>query len=212
VGGALFTIGVFLALRTTDLVPEDGWKGLASFGVFVASLGIGIVSYSLFSTQTSLKEFREGKEPSSRAAAGLAAIGFSIMVFATGYVSAAYFVGFSSKWFEVLGTLLPLSIALIVVSSLRRPRFLFRKDETEMSTSTRSVVGFSILLTGFVVQIVTLCYGYWKSPAAVLAGWVWFLLIGPFVVILGIVILWGPMGRPWIPGEHKARNEGESTK
>ena len=155
---------------------------------------------------------REGKEPSSRAAAGLAAIGFTIMVFATGYVSAAYYIGFSSRWFEVLGTLLPLSMALIVASSLRRPRFLFREDETEMSTSTRSVVGFSILLTGFVVQVVSFCYGYWKSPELVLAGWIWFLLIGPFFVIAGLSILCGPMGRPWIPGGYGKRsaNDGKN--
>ena len=93
-------------MRATELVPENAWNGLSSFGVFVASLGAVVVSYSLLNTQTSLKEFREGKEPSNRAAAGVAAIGFGAMVFATGYVSAAYYVGFSSMSYEAFSSLL----------------------------------------------------------------------------------------------------------
>ncbi|MCJ7489290.1 MAG: hypothetical protein MUO87_03985 [Thermoplasmata archaeon] len=211
-GGALVASGVFSALMALSLAPEDGWKGLALFGLFVASLGAGIVSYSLLNTQTSLKDFREGKEPSSRTAAGLAAVGFSIIVFTTGYVSAAYYFGFSSRWFEVLGILLPLSMALIVASSLRRPRFLFREDDREMSTSTRLVVAFSILLVAFVIQVAALCYGYWKSLDVLQVGWMWFILISPLFVIACLVILWRAMGRPWIPGGYGKRSANDGKK
>lgn len=196
-------------MKGSNLVPEDRLNGFVTFCVFIVSFGAIIVSFSFLHSKTSLKEFREGKEPSNRMAAAMSAIGLGMMVFIAGYLNAAYYFEFTPRRFEALGLLLPLSILLIVASLFKRPRFLFRTEEVEMTASRRTSIGMSILVTGFVVQVITFVYGYWKSLNVLLVGWIWFLLIGPFVVILGIVILWGPMGRPWIPGEHRAQGEDE---
>lgn len=168
------------------------------------------MSYSLLYSKTSLKEFREGKELSNRGAAGAAALGLGMMVFSAYYLNAAYYFEFTPRLFETLGLLLPLSILLIVAGLYRRPRFLFRTEEVELSASRRTTIGLSVLFIGFAVQVITFVYGYGKSLSVLLVGWIWFLLIGPFVVILGIVILWGPMGRPWIPGEHRTQEEDQA--
>lgn len=207
-GGAFIAVGNLLTFKIPDLVPEENWSGAVTFSAFVVSLGVGIASYSLLHVETSLKEFRNGKEPGNRAAAGLLSIGLGMMLFTESHLSAAYHIGFTPRILETLGILLPLSILLIVAGLFRRPRFLFGSEETEWSSSRRSTVGTAILVTGFLIQVVTFIYGYWKSLNVLMVAWVWFLLIGPLVVILGIAILWGPMGRPWIPGSHGTQNEG----
>ena len=209
-GAILIAIGNPLLLRAPNIVREDVLNGFVTFCAFVISFGASIVSYSLLYSKTSLKEFREGKELSNRGAAGAAALGLGMMVFIPYYLNAAYYFELAPRLFEVLGLLLPLSILLIIAGLYRRPRFLFRAHEVELSASRRTTIGMSILVIGFIVQVITFVYGYWKSLDVLLVGWIWFLLIGPFVVVLGIVILWGPMGRPWIPGEHRTQEEDKA--
>lgn len=208
-GVVSIAVGIILVLSAAYLVPDGDWKGLVVFGVFVTSLGASILSYSILYTKTSLRDLRSGKEPGSRLAAGFAATGLGMMLFIEGYLIAAYRIEFSPS-FEALGLLLPLSVALIVTGSFRRPRFLFQSDEVEWGPSRRATVGGSILATGFVIQTATLACGYWMSLETLQSvGWS-LLLLGPFMVIAGLSILWGPMGRPWIPGEHRIQNEEET--
>ena len=210
-GAILIAIGNPLLLRAPNIVREDVLNGFVTFCAFVISFGASIVSYSLLYSKTSLKEFREGKELSNRGAAGAAALGLGMMVFIPYYLNAAYYFELTPKLFELLGIILPLSILLIIAGLYRRPRFLFRTEQAELSASRRTSVGMSILVAGFGVQVVSFVYAYWMSLDALLVGWIWWsLLIWPLVVILGIVILWGPMGRPWIPGEHRPRDEAPS--
>ena len=206
-GVILLVIGNLLILKGPDLVPDDQLSGFVNFSVFIISFGTVIVFFYFLHSKTSLKEFREGKEPSNRMAAIMLAVGLGMMVFIAYYLNAAYYFDITPRLFEALGLILPLSMLLIVVGLFRRPISLFRTEEVEMTASRRTIIGISTLMIGFVVQAATFAYGYWKSLDVLLVGWIWFLLIGPSVVILGIVILWGPMGRPWIPGEHRAQDE-----
>ncbi|UCE91300.1 MAG: hypothetical protein JSV90_07775 [Methanobacteriota archaeon] len=210
--GAIFIgFGNPLLLIGPDLVPIDARIGFVTFCVFVISFGAGIVSYSLLYSKTSLKEFREGKELSNRGAAGAAALGLGIMVFIPYYLNAAYYFEFTPRLFEVLGLLLPLSILLIIAGLYRRPRFLFRTQEMELDASRRTTIGSSILAIGFIAQMVMFAYGSWRPSDAVIGAWILYMLfIGPIVVIAGIAVLWGPMGRPWIPGEHRAQEEDQA--
>jgi hypothetical protein len=208
----LIAAGIILILSAYVLVPDGDWKGLVVFGVFVASFGASVLSYSLLYTRTTLKDLRDGREPGNRVAAGMSSIGLGMMLFAASYMNAAYRIGFTPRLFGALGLVLPLSILLIIASLYRRPRFLFRKEEVEFSSSRRTRVGTSMLFIGFVVQVITFVYWYLaESLTALLIGSIW-LLIGPFMVITAVAIMWGPMGRPWIPGRHPAESDSESVK
>jgi uncharacterized membrane protein YidH (DUF202 family) len=211
VGVILLSIGILLIFLVAGLVHEYAETGVALFGVFLTSVGAGVVSYSLLNIETTLKQFREGSEPSNRLAAGFTAFGFCMLVCATFYVIAAYRVGFSDVPYESLGILIPVSMALIIAGLLRRPRILFKADDAEMDRSTRTIVGLAVLLTGFIVQVFTFVYGYLRSLEVLAVGWVWFFLVGPLFVIAGIAVLWGPMGRPWIPGGYKPSIPREKT-
>jgi len=70
-----------------------------------------------------------------------------------------------------------------------------------MDGPTMTIVGLAILLTGFIVQVLTFVYAYLRSLEALAVGWMWFTLMGPLLVIAGIAR--GPMGRPWMPGGYK---------
>lgn len=203
-GAAITALGLTLLLKGPDIVPEDGLVGVVTFAVFVVSFGATIVSYSFLHRETSLREFREGMEPSNRAVAVTTALGLGMMVFVVTYLDAALYFEITPRLFEMLGIVLPVSILLIIAGLYRRPRFLFRTETAELSPSRRTTVGTTLLAIGFGVQVLTFVYGYWKSLSVLAIGWIWFFLIGPLIVILSLVVLWGPMGRPWIPGEHRA--------
>jgi len=57
--------------------------------------------------------------------------------------------------------------------------------------------------------VLTFVYAYLRSLEALAVGWMWFTLMGPLSVIAGIAILWGPMGRPWMPGGYKEPSADE---
>jgi hypothetical protein len=199
VGAILFTLGVVDVLSTTRLVPEEAWRGMASFGVLLAAIGTALMSYSITYRDISLREFRQGTEPRNRLADAFLAVGCGVMTYATGYVAASSYIGFPSRPLELLGMLLPISAILVVMGGLRLPRVLFRTSEAEMAPAKRAFVGRALLAAGFGVQTVTFLYGYWQSLTVLAIGWVWFMMIGPLIVIIALTILW-PMGRPWIPG------------
>ena len=210
-GTTFIVIGNPLLLRGPDLVPKDTLNGFVTFCVFVISFGASIVSYSLLHSKTSLKEFREGKEPGNRGAAGAAAVGTGMMVFIAYYLNVTYYFEISPRLFEVLGLLLPLSMLMIVAGLYRRPRFLFRTHEVELSASRRTAIGSSILAIGFIAQMVIFAYGSLRQSDAIIGAWIWYMFfVGPVIAIAGIAVLWGPMGRPWIPGEHRAQEEDQA--
>ena len=210
-GAIIVATGNALLLRGPDLVPKDALNGIVTSCVLAISFGASVVSYSLLYSKTSLKDFREGKEPSNRGAAGAAALGLGMMVFIAYYLNAAYYFDLSLRLFEVLGLLLPLSMLLIIAGLYRWPRFLFRTHEAELDASRRTTVGRSILAIGFIAQMVIFAYGYWIQSNAVIVAWIYYMFfIGPLVVIAGLAVLWGPMGRPWIPGEHRSQEEGQA--
>jgi hypothetical protein len=190
-GLILSMIGAILLIRGEHLVPDDGVEGLATFAASLSALGIVIIAYSLLYSQTSLKEYREGKEFSNRMAARLTALGIGLITFGTLYILAAVCIGFDSDSVGAVGLVMPLSFILITASLLRLPKALFATEETELRGPLRTLVGTLFIVIGLAIE-----------AAAIInfnMMWYWIaIVVGPAVILAGLTTLSGPMIRPWI--------------
>ncbi len=163
------------------------------------------MTYSRLHTQTSLREYRMGRDLSNRMAAILIAIGIGLMTFAVLYVGASVALGFEvdSIWPVII--LMTMSNFLIGASILRRPKRLFETEgteEDEVPVTKRRLAGGVTLLIGFAFEAAAYVCFEQNEPNIILGSLgVWLALaFGPAFIFGGIAILWGPMMRPWKQG------------
>jgi MFS family permease len=213
-GSAMAVIGAYMLIRLPDL--ERGIGVFAAFPASLVALGIMVLAYGELYSQTSLREYRKGRELSNRMAAILIAVGIGLMVFSVLYVGTAASLGFGpdSVW-AVVG-LMPLSNVLIAAGLLRRPKRLFateENEEPEMSVSKRRLVGGMTVFMGFAIEATAVvCFDLGDTYLFMGYVGVWLaLLFGPAMIFTGVAILSGPMMRPWKQGSTKGLRAEERS-
>jgi len=201
--GTLIGIGVFLVaypalmIRTGHAVLSTDWTGIAYFGAFVTSIGIGFGVYSVLGAELPITEIRKGRRQTNRRAAAAISGGVAIMSLVLGYLVAAVAIEEDRTSFGLIGLALECSSVFLAMGVLEQPAALFKvKDREEASWPNRRRQGVAIVALGLVIQVGTYIYGYERY--AVPEGMLLSILIGVITVIAGITILNGPSTRPWV--------------
>ncbi|HEX7391929.1 MAG TPA: hypothetical protein VF374_03145 [Thermoplasmata archaeon] len=208
----LFSIGVIIACyASVRALSEEqdspgplgdvDWAGMSVLGTFIASVGAGLLLYSLMAVGQHLSAVHGGAEPLNRNQAALLALGISALVFEAGYIFEAAVLEFSFAW-EVSLVLLSLAVVLVTAAFFWAPRPMFDVDEDrEMPRNRRRLRGWSVVALGVLLELVPPMMSDRSNPIIP-----FFMLLFGFAVIFGgLAILMGPFERPWIPGKRSPR-------
>jgi len=201
--GLLVGIGVFLVacaailVRTGQAAVSTDWIGIAYFGAYVTSIGIGLATYWILGPDLPITEIRKGRRPTNKRAAAVFSGGVAVMSLVLGYLVAAVAVDAEGVSFGWIGAALLCSSVSLMMSVLELPAILFTtKDQEEASWQNRRWQGVTITALGIVIQVGTYVYGYERNAPA--ERMLLSFLVGVVAVIAGITILNGPSVRPWI--------------
>jgi hypothetical protein len=198
--GTLIGTGVFLVaypalmIRTGHAALSTDWIGIAYFGLFLTSIGIGFGVYSVLGAELPIMEIRKGRRQTNKRAAAAISVGVTIMYLALGYLVTAVAVEEDNVSSGLIAAAFLCSSVSLAMGALELPAVLFTiKDKEEAAWTNRRRQGVTIVALGLVIQVGTYVYGYERNARYEVM--LWSILIG---VIAGITILNGPSARPWV--------------
>lgn len=204
-GAILLLLGMALAiggvLKATPEGPQEGevnWESVASFGVFMASAGLGVMIYSLSSVKQPLWMVREGRRSRSRLAVILMSFGVMTIAFNQGHIVISVILDKAIGSGTVHLLMLSVSLLLIVAGYLERPSLIFGADRWEYITRrTRIAVGVCLILAGVLSCGGGLAYALSQGTSSSVALVLWMILSGFILAIGGLGMIF-PSGRWWM--------------
>lgn len=205
IGAALCIFAANEALASDQVTywppRQVDWAGLSVFGLFVMCVGIGITTYSLLAVDYPLWAIRKGAEPSEVRSVALVSAGLSALAFEVGYVLAALAFAITVSW-EIPSLLLAWTFVAITAGVSRSPPLLFRHDGDELRPrGNRRLWGWCVVVIGLVLELFPpLLSGDQGTLIPFFT-----IVLGITVIVTGMGIMFGPMGRPWIPGSGTPR-------